>query len=89
MTTNFRVRVRREHDSDERFTTREQSRILSHISSVRHVYERAPTHEFEERWYSAVLKLFYLRKAQESPFCLASIADVLRASPLAPWGRNA
>ena len=31
----------------------------------------------------------YLRGAQECPFCLASIADVLGTSPCAPWGRNA
>ena len=42
MTTNFRVRMRREHDSDERFTRREHARILTHISSVRRVCERAP-----------------------------------------------
>ena len=31
----------------------------------------------------------YLRGAQEWPFCLASIADVLGTSPRTPWGRNA
>ena len=39
MTTNFRVRMRREHDSDERFTRREHARILTHILSVRRVCE--------------------------------------------------
>ena len=39
MTTNFRVRMRREHDSDEWFTGREHARILTHISSVRRVCE--------------------------------------------------
>ena len=48
MTTNFRVRIRREHDSDERCTRREHARILTHISSVRRVCERAPTHDFAE-----------------------------------------
>ena len=44
MTTNFRVRMRREHDSDEWFTGRERARILTHISSVRRVYEPMTLH---------------------------------------------
>ena len=44
MTTNFRVRMRREHDSDEWFTGREHARILTHISSVRRVCEPMTLH---------------------------------------------
>ena len=40
--------MRREYDSDERFTGLEHTRILTHISSVRHVCQRAPTHYFVE-----------------------------------------
>ena len=58
MTTNFRVRIRREHDSDERFTRREHARILTHILSVRRVCEPMTLHN---RWYSAVFKLEQLR----------------------------
>ena len=44
MTTNFRVRMRREHDSDLWFTGREHARILTHISSVRRVCEPMTLH---------------------------------------------
>ena len=52
MTTNFRVRMRREHDSDERFTRREHARILTHISSVRRVCEPMTLHNVGILQYS-------------------------------------
>ena len=39
MTTNIRVRMRREYDSDEWFSRLEHARILTHISSVRCICE--------------------------------------------------
>ena len=52
MTTNFRVRMRREHDSDEWFTGREHARILTHISSVRRVCEPMTLHNVGILQYS-------------------------------------
>ena len=52
MTTNFRVRMRREHDSDERFTRREHARILTHILSVRRVCEPMTLHNVGILQYS-------------------------------------
>lgn len=138
MTTNLRVRMRREYDSDERFTALEHARILTHTnpllcgtwysavfilehSSCPRIYDRewqwlylVPEIQFAYSWTRTCFMYYlnvyafgtficfglvglpfligsvlYLRGLLESPFCLASIADVLRASPRAPWGRNA
>ena len=80
MTTNFRVRVRREYESDERFTRLERTRILTHISSVRRVCERTTNPLLCGTWYSAVFKLEQLRTLFVSKNIRSRVAMVVSRS---------
>ena len=80
MTTNFRVRIRREHDSDERYTRREHARILTHISSVRAFANAHQRPWLCGTWYSAVFKVEQLRTLFVSKNIRSRVAMLIAGS---------